>query len=228
MRPEGLGKLGKIHLIGTQTRDLPACSIVPWPLRYRVPPKFVSSFHKHTRNKLWTLFSKKQSFCNSLQALVVSINKTVKGETHSCLWKMAKVNTRLWNLVAVRKTFVSDDFSFLGTCFNNFIHFFVFVAHCFFSAERKSHRDLLQCYCVRPNLCLMVHHLLAITARYGCGFRSFSVVLLQIVICSASRNWAAHSRIIGLQVWGFFYSYGVRLSLLVLRPLLAYCTSSRW
>jgi hypothetical protein len=31
VRPEGLGKLKKksIHLIGSQTRDLPACSMVP-------------------------------------------------------------------------------------------------------------------------------------------------------------------------------------------------------
>jgi hypothetical protein len=34
--PEGLGKLEKIHLIGTRSRDLPVCSIVPQPLRYRV------------------------------------------------------------------------------------------------------------------------------------------------------------------------------------------------
>jgi hypothetical protein len=38
MRPEGLGKLKKcIHLIGSRTRDHPACSIVPQALRYRVP-----------------------------------------------------------------------------------------------------------------------------------------------------------------------------------------------
>jgi hypothetical protein len=37
MRPEGLGKLEKIHLIGTRSRDLPVCSLVPQPLRYRVP-----------------------------------------------------------------------------------------------------------------------------------------------------------------------------------------------
>jgi hypothetical protein len=38
MRPEGLGKLKEfIHLIGSRTRDLPACSIMPQPLRYRVP-----------------------------------------------------------------------------------------------------------------------------------------------------------------------------------------------
>jgi hypothetical protein len=31
MRLEGLGKLKKIHLIGTRTRDLPVCIIVPQP-----------------------------------------------------------------------------------------------------------------------------------------------------------------------------------------------------
>jgi hypothetical protein len=31
VRPEGLGKFEKIHLIGTRSRDLPACSIVPQP-----------------------------------------------------------------------------------------------------------------------------------------------------------------------------------------------------
>jgi hypothetical protein len=31
VRLEGLGKLKKIHLIGTGTRDLPNCSIVPQP-----------------------------------------------------------------------------------------------------------------------------------------------------------------------------------------------------
>jgi hypothetical protein len=34
--PEGLGKLKK-NLIGYRTRNLPVCSIVPEPLRYRVP-----------------------------------------------------------------------------------------------------------------------------------------------------------------------------------------------
>jgi hypothetical protein len=31
MRLEELGQLKKIHLIGTRTRDLPACSVVPQP-----------------------------------------------------------------------------------------------------------------------------------------------------------------------------------------------------
>jgi hypothetical protein len=33
VRLDGLGKLKKIHLIGTWTRDLPACSIVPQPTK---------------------------------------------------------------------------------------------------------------------------------------------------------------------------------------------------
>jgi hypothetical protein len=40
VRPEGLGKLKKLtELIGSRTRDLPACIIVPQPLRYGVPPR---------------------------------------------------------------------------------------------------------------------------------------------------------------------------------------------
>jgi hypothetical protein len=39
VRPEGLGTLIKtIRLIESRTLDLPACSLVPQPLRYRVPP----------------------------------------------------------------------------------------------------------------------------------------------------------------------------------------------
>jgi hypothetical protein len=36
LRQERLGNLEKIHLIGTRFRDLPVCSVVPQPLRYRV------------------------------------------------------------------------------------------------------------------------------------------------------------------------------------------------
>jgi hypothetical protein len=39
VRPERLGKFNRrIRLIGSRTRDLPACSIVPQPLRYRARP----------------------------------------------------------------------------------------------------------------------------------------------------------------------------------------------
>jgi hypothetical protein len=40
MRLEGLGKLKTIHLIGTRSRDLPVCSIVPQPTTLpRAPTK---------------------------------------------------------------------------------------------------------------------------------------------------------------------------------------------
>jgi hypothetical protein len=38
---EELRKLENIHLIGTRSRNLPVCSIVPQPLRYRVTPPSV-------------------------------------------------------------------------------------------------------------------------------------------------------------------------------------------
>jgi hypothetical protein len=43
VRPEGLGNFEKIHLIGTRPRDLPVCSTVPQPLRYRMPHIFLTS-----------------------------------------------------------------------------------------------------------------------------------------------------------------------------------------
>jgi hypothetical protein len=41
VREEGLGELKKfIHLVGSRTSDLPACSVVPEPLCYCVPLQF--------------------------------------------------------------------------------------------------------------------------------------------------------------------------------------------
>jgi hypothetical protein len=55
VRLEGLGKFKNkfIHLIGSRTRDLPACSIVPQQLSYRVPrwrkqePQKISKYLSH-------------------------------------------------------------------------------------------------------------------------------------------------------------------------------------
>jgi hypothetical protein len=44
VRPEGLGKLKKINLSGTRTRDLPACSIVPQPTTLPRALKFLYAF----------------------------------------------------------------------------------------------------------------------------------------------------------------------------------------
>jgi hypothetical protein len=43
VKPEGLGKLANvIYHIESRTRDLPACSSVPYSLHYRVPPKSIA------------------------------------------------------------------------------------------------------------------------------------------------------------------------------------------
>jgi hypothetical protein len=42
MQLEELGQLKKIHLIGTQTHDLPACSIVPQPTTLPGVPKRIT------------------------------------------------------------------------------------------------------------------------------------------------------------------------------------------
>jgi hypothetical protein len=47
--PEGLGKLKKnsLHFMGSRTRNLPACSIVPQPLRYRALERHVVHITVH-------------------------------------------------------------------------------------------------------------------------------------------------------------------------------------
>jgi hypothetical protein len=46
VRLEGLGQLKKIHLIGTGTRDLPACNIVPQPTTLPCSPRKFSCGQK--------------------------------------------------------------------------------------------------------------------------------------------------------------------------------------
>jgi hypothetical protein len=53
VRSEGLGKFKKNHLIESLSRDLPACSTVPWPVRYHVPPWCVMRL----RNEWWVVCS---------------------------------------------------------------------------------------------------------------------------------------------------------------------------
>jgi hypothetical protein len=56
VRLEGLGQLKKIHLIGTRTHDLPACSIVPQPTTLPRAPQIYGKIIKldiinHRANK---------------------------------------------------------------------------------------------------------------------------------------------------------------------------------
>jgi hypothetical protein len=57
VRPEGLGKLNISFT--SSTPDLPACSIVPQPLRYRVPSTLGGT--KWKRNYMWGHANKKRS-----------------------------------------------------------------------------------------------------------------------------------------------------------------------
>jgi hypothetical protein len=76
---EGLGKLKKfIHLIGSPTGDLPACSIVPQRLRYRVPshPRFCIAKSYIARDQ-FTMFNhcKKMQSDGSLCPLAVRLTR---------------------------------------------------------------------------------------------------------------------------------------------------------
>jgi hypothetical protein len=51
MQLEGLGQLKKIHLIGTRTRNLPACSMVPQQTTLLGAP---IAFSKASNTKLYT------------------------------------------------------------------------------------------------------------------------------------------------------------------------------
>jgi hypothetical protein len=53
VRLEGWGKLKKIHLIGTQTCDLPACSIMPQPTMLQVSHRHISFSPWRNARGLW-------------------------------------------------------------------------------------------------------------------------------------------------------------------------------
>jgi hypothetical protein len=46
VRLEGLGQLKKINVIGTRTRDLPACSTVPQPTTLQRAPAYLIVSYK--------------------------------------------------------------------------------------------------------------------------------------------------------------------------------------
>jgi hypothetical protein len=98
VRPEGLGKLEKIHLIGTRSRDLPVWNIVPQSLCYRVHSNIILSltssafWHSSLKlmyfllNYIMSTFSRLRQWknCSFLGcfALQVSLN-VIDGERYS-------------------------------------------------------------------------------------------------------------------------------------------------
>jgi hypothetical protein len=70
VRLEGLSKLKKkIHLIGTRTRDLPACSIVPQPTTLPRPPILCES-----RNNILAKRKKPEFFDHVLNDVIYLSN----------------------------------------------------------------------------------------------------------------------------------------------------------
>jgi hypothetical protein len=95
-RLEGLGQLKKIHFIGTRTRNLPACSIVPQPTKLPRAP------HSYKNRRL---IRRPPSICVCLvqhpwgatnQPAVLSTIKSLHN-LNTLLWKSA-MNFELFNL----------------------------------------------------------------------------------------------------------------------------------
>jgi hypothetical protein len=74
VRPEGLGELEKIHLIGKRSRDLPVCSLVPQPLRYRVPPHCIDNRRYLMSNKYERMVAYGEQEWTREEAAVVYLN----------------------------------------------------------------------------------------------------------------------------------------------------------
>lgn len=53
MRPKGLSIL--IKLVGSRNRELPACGVLPEPLRHRVPPNYINVFIYLTNKEDWCI-----------------------------------------------------------------------------------------------------------------------------------------------------------------------------
>jgi hypothetical protein len=64
---EGLGKLKKISLIGTRTRDLPACSIVPQPTTLSRAPHTQIRVAMELEKNVGIVFIKRQTMLTTSQ-----------------------------------------------------------------------------------------------------------------------------------------------------------------
>jgi hypothetical protein len=79
---EGLGKLKKLNcLIGSRTHYLPSCSIVPQPLRYRLPHRTCNCGNFERRRTRAILNAK---YCNSIERYVNLLICPQKGRAQSC------------------------------------------------------------------------------------------------------------------------------------------------
>jgi hypothetical protein len=92
VRLEGLGKLKKIHLIGTRTLNLPACSIVPQPTTIpRVPFSETLGMMNVTTALDRTALNSDSCYCSYVYMRKVARERgVVQG---SSAFKNVKVNT---------------------------------------------------------------------------------------------------------------------------------------
>jgi hypothetical protein len=81
VRSEGLGKFEKIHLIGTRSRDLPACSIMQL-LCYRVPPNIHYNMIESILLFDITQVTTSLSFCN----VHITIRQSVSRSEHAAVF----------------------------------------------------------------------------------------------------------------------------------------------
>jgi hypothetical protein len=99
MLPKGLGKLKTfIHLIRSRTRDLPACSVLPQPLRYRVEKETqfiyinIVALWKFSEIIIWSWY-----FCTFRVSLLLTLPTSTASVTvvsgimlirvQICMWK---------------------------------------------------------------------------------------------------------------------------------------------
>jgi hypothetical protein len=94
VRPEGIGQLKEIHLIGVRSRELPSCSIVPQPTTLPRAPKInrhelkyekLSAYISFCVWAIFVFFWKKQSWIHVAGA---SFNFSVLCSCCSVPWKL--------------------------------------------------------------------------------------------------------------------------------------------
>jgi hypothetical protein len=91
VRLEGLDQLKRIHLIGTRTRELPACSIVPQPTM--LPRAPISVWYQHKKHKLSHSINTGRS-CSFLNSAVMT--GVQMGETSKLRWLIGWSVRDMW------------------------------------------------------------------------------------------------------------------------------------
>jgi hypothetical protein len=113
VRLEGLGKLKKIHLIGTRTRDLPAYSIVPQPTTLkRAPGRMRLKFQKW----YWLCFGQNQLYrkWHERSRIFIAQNTLFRQDHGLSRWMRCRKHSKVEALMPARmfrlNKFLMDNF----------------------------------------------------------------------------------------------------------------------